>query len=43
VPEANRPRILIVDDDESILDALKRQMRSRLDVNTAAGGKEAIR
>ncbi len=43
MPEAKRPRILIVDDDELILDALKRQLRSRFDVTTATEGKEAIR
>ncbi len=43
MPEAKRPRILIVDDDELILDALKRQLRSRFDLTTATEGKEAIR
>ena len=40
---SKRPRILIVDDEELVLDALKRQLRSRFDVTTATGGKEAIR
>ena len=43
MPEAKRPRILIVDDDSLILDALKRQLRSRFDLTTATEGKEAIR
>jgi len=43
LPEPKRPRILIVDDDELILDALKRHLRSRFDVTTATGGKEALR
>ena len=43
MPEPQRPRILIVDDDELLLDALRRQLRSRFDVTTATGGKEAIR
>ena len=43
MPEPKRPRILIVDDDELILDALDRQLRSRFDVTTATGGKEAMR
>ncbi len=41
--EIDRPRILIVDDEELVLDALQRQLRSRFDVTTATGGKEAIR
>jgi len=36
------PRVLIVDDDSLLLDALKRQLRSRFDVTTATGAKEAI-
>jgi DNA-binding NtrC family response regulator len=43
VHEPKRPRILIVDDGELLLDALKRQLRSRFDVTTATGGKEGIR
>jgi DNA-binding NtrC family response regulator len=43
VPEPKRPRILIVDDDELILDALKRQLHSRFDVTTATGGKQALK
>ena len=35
-------RILIVDDDELILDALRRQLHSRFDVSTVTGGKEAM-
>ena len=42
MPEAKRPRILIVDDYELILDALRRQLRSHFDVTTAMAGKEAI-
>jgi DNA-binding NtrC family response regulator len=34
---------LIVDDEELILDALKRELHSRFDVTTATGGKEALR
>jgi len=43
VPEAKRARILIVDDGELILDALKRHLHSRFEVTTATGGKEALR
>jgi DNA-binding NtrC family response regulator len=43
VPELDRPRILIVDDEELILEALQRQLRPRFDVTTAVGGKAAIR
>ena len=43
MPEPKRPRILIVDDDELIFNALKRQLRSRFDVTTATQGKEALR
>ncbi len=42
MPELNQPRILLVDDEELILDALNRQLRSHFDVTTATGGKEAI-
>ena len=41
--EPKRPRILIVDDDQLILDALERHLRSRFDLTTARGGKEAMR
>lgn len=41
--EPKRPRILIVDNDNLVLEALKRQLHSRFDVTTATGGKEAIR
>jgi DNA-binding NtrC family response regulator len=33
---------LIVDDDELVLDALRRQLHSRFDVCTVTGGKEAL-
>ena len=43
MPETPRPRILIVDDDDLFLDALRRQLHARFDVTTARGGKEALR
>ncbi len=43
MPELQRPRILIVDDDKCILDALKRQLHSRYEVTTATGGNEAMK
>jgi DNA-binding NtrC family response regulator len=43
VPELKPPRILIVDDDELILEALKRQLHSRFDVTTATEGKQALK
>jgi DNA-binding NtrC family response regulator len=43
VSELKRPRILIVDDDEWNLDALKRQLHSRYEVTTATGGLEAMK
>jgi DNA-binding NtrC family response regulator len=43
VPELKLPRILIVDDDELLLDGLKRQLRSRFEVTTATGGKQALK
>jgi len=43
MPELNRPRVLIVDDDPLILDALERQLRARFAVTVASGGKEAMR
>lgn len=39
----NQPRILIVDDDELILAALKRQLHSRFEVTTATDGKQALK
>jgi DNA-binding NtrC family response regulator len=38
-----RPRILLVDDDVEVLDALQRQLRSHFDVTAACDAKEAIR
>jgi DNA-binding NtrC family response regulator len=43
VPENIRPRILLVDDDVEVLDALQRQLRSRFDVTATCDAKEAIR
>ena len=38
-----RPRILLVDDDVEVLDALQRQLRGRFDVTATCDAKEAIR
>lgn len=43
MPDLNQPRILLVNDEELILDALKRQLRSHFDVTTARGGKKLSR
>jgi DNA-binding NtrC family response regulator len=43
MPETIRPRILLVDDDIQILDALQRQLRRDFDVTTTCDAKEAIR
>ncbi|HTS71985.1 MAG TPA: response regulator [Terriglobia bacterium] len=43
MPEPSRPRILIVDDEELVLQALERQLHARFEVTTATGGKEALR
>jgi DNA-binding NtrC family response regulator len=42
MPDLNQPRILIVDDEDLILDALRRQLHSCFNVATATGAKEAI-
>lgn len=39
---AKRDKILLVDDQENLLSALKRQLRGRYDVLTANGGKAAL-
>ena len=41
--ELNRPRVLLVDDDELMLEALRRQLREYFDVTVASEGKEALR
>jgi DNA-binding NtrC family response regulator len=41
--ELNRPRILLVDDDELMLDALQRQLRQSFDVTVATEGKLALK
>ena len=41
--ENPRPRILLVDDDAGVVDALKRTLRNRFEVDSACDGKEAIR
>lgn len=38
----SRPRVLLVDDEPAILDALRRQLRRSFDVTTAVGGSEAL-
>jgi DNA-binding NtrC family response regulator len=43
MPEPKLPRILLVDDDELILDGLRRQLRSRFEVTTATEGKQALK
>jgi len=40
--EAERARILMVDDEARVLDALRRNLRTRFDVTTAASGAEAL-
>ena len=42
-PVADRPRILVVDDDAHVLEGLKRWLRLQFDVTLATSGKEAIR
>jgi len=39
----NQPRVLIVDDDPLLLNALERQLHGRFDVTVASGSKEAMR
>ena len=41
-PPRNLPRILLVDDEVAILDALRRQLRRIFEVTTATGGVEAL-
>ena len=41
--ETTRPRVLLVDDDIEVLDALRRLLRSTFDVTTTCDPKEAIR
>ena len=41
--EVNRPRILIVDDEVLVLDALQRQLRTHFDVTVASEPKEALK
>jgi DNA-binding NtrC family response regulator len=43
MPETLRPRILVVDDDIEVLDALQRQLRGHFDVTATCEAKEAIR
>ena len=40
--DTNLPRILCVDDEEHVLSALKRQMRSKFNIATASGAKEGL-
>lgn len=40
--EQDPPRILLVDDEQSILDALRRQLRREFSVETANGGEEGL-
>lgn len=42
-PGADRPRILVVDDDIHVLEGMKRWLRLEFDVTVATSGKEAIR
>jgi len=39
---ADRPTILIIDDDESILESLQMALKGSLDVITCASGKEGL-
>jgi len=41
-PSVPKGRVLLVDDDPSLLAALERQLRKRFDITTAAGGKQAL-
>lgn len=36
-------RVLLVDDEQAILDGLRRQLRTKFDITTALGGEEALR
>jgi DNA-binding NtrC family response regulator len=35
-------KILFVDDEENILHSIKRELRKRFEIHTAAGGREAL-
>ncbi len=39
---STKPRILCVDDEENILNAIQRSLRKRYDIVTAGGGKEGL-
>jgi DNA-binding NtrC family response regulator len=43
MPDPPRPRILLVDDDVEVLDALQRQLQRHFDVTATCDAKEAIR
>ena len=43
MPDPIRPRILLVDDEVEVLDALQRQLRRHYDVTATSDAKEAIR
>jgi response regulator RpfG family c-di-GMP phosphodiesterase len=42
MPEAELPRILCVDDEAHVLEALRRSLRTRFNVAAAGGGQEAL-
>lgn len=42
-PAAARPRVLLVDDETSLLQMLMRQLRHRFDVGVATGGMEGLK
>ncbi len=39
---ADRPRVLLVDDEAAVLDGLRRQLRGRAEVATATSGAQAL-
>ena len=41
--QATLARVLLVDDEQAILDGLRRQLRTKFDITTALGGEEALR
>jgi len=43
MPEKERPRILLVDDDPQVLAALQRQLRHQFDVTATSDAREAMR
>jgi DNA-binding NtrC family response regulator len=43
MPEKERPRILLVDDDPRVLDALQRQLRHQFDVTATSDARGAMR